>query len=190
MPARLFQKKNGLPTLTIMELLIPGLILVALMIYASTKIKKTAAEAFEPETVETDDFIIQKPDGFLNKLNGDPQFAFEAYSKEFGAASGAENFRMGTANLIAFDGKTVKKAISELSESGDKMGEQLAEVVGEHHYRVIEGTRVVKDIDFRVRYKLAEKAGKLYRFETVNLVEASEEFVRRIDGMLDSFELK
>ena len=32
-----------------MELLIPGLILVALMVYASTKIKKAAAAAFEPE---------------------------------------------------------------------------------------------------------------------------------------------
>ena len=173
-----------------MELLIPGLILVALMVYASTKIKRTAKEAFEPETVETDDFVIQKPDGFLNKLNGDKQFSFEAYSREFGLASGAENFRMGTANLIVFDGKSIKKALAELSEMGDSIDTEQGEVVGEHHYRVIEATRSVKDIDFRVRYKMAEKGGKLYRFETVNLIEASEEFVRKVDSMLDSFGIK
>ena len=173
-----------------MELLIPGLILVALMVYASTKIKRTAAEAFEPETVETDDFVIKKPDGFLNKLNGDEQFAFEAYSREFGLASGAENFRMGTANLIAFDGKDVKRAIAELAEMGDEIESEQAEVVGEYHYRIVEAKRAVKDIDFRVRYKLAEKGGKVYRFETVNLIEASEEFVHRVDTMLDIFELK
>ena len=56
------------------------------MVWASTRIKKTAAAAFEAETVETDDFVIKKSDGFLNVINGDPKYAFEAYSKEIGRA--------------------------------------------------------------------------------------------------------
>ena len=67
-----------------MELAIPGLIIVALMVYASTKIKRMSAEAFAAEVVEGDKFVIEKPQGFLHVLNGDPQLAFEAYSKEFG----------------------------------------------------------------------------------------------------------
>ncbi len=67
-----------------MELLIPGLILVALMVWASTKIKRDAAAAFEPETIETDEFIIRKPDGFLHVVNDDSGLAFRAYSKEYG----------------------------------------------------------------------------------------------------------
>ena len=67
-----------------MELLIPGLILVALMVWASTKIKNKAAAAFEPETIETDEFVMRKPDGFLHVVNDDSGLAFRAYSKEYG----------------------------------------------------------------------------------------------------------
>ena len=94
-------------------ILIPGLILVALMVYASTRIKKSAAAAFNAETVESDDFIIQKPQGFLNKLNRDEQFAFEAYSKEFGVGEAAD-FRQGSINLtIRYQG-TVDEAVAEM----------------------------------------------------------------------------
>lgn len=67
-----------------MEILIPGLILVALMVWASTKIKRDAAAAFEPETIETDEFIIRKPDGFLHVVNDDSGLAFRAYSRDYG----------------------------------------------------------------------------------------------------------
>ena len=63
-----------------MEILIVGLILVGFMVYASTRIKRTAAEAFDAETVESDDFTIEKPAGFLHVLNGDAALSFEAYS--------------------------------------------------------------------------------------------------------------
>jgi hypothetical protein len=55
-----------------MEILIAGVILVAFMAYASTRIKRSAAKAFEAETVETDQFVIQKPDGFLNVIKRRP----------------------------------------------------------------------------------------------------------------------
>src|SRR5260370_21728636 len=113
-----------------MELLIPGLILVALMVYASTRIKKTAAVAFEPETIETDDFIIQKPDGFLNKINRDEQFEFEAYSKEFGGA-GAENIRQGTAYLMVYDDISVDQAVTNLSNLGVEITGDISEIVNE-----------------------------------------------------------
>src|SRR6187399_163340 len=100
-----------------MELLIPGLILVALMVYASTRIKKIAAKAFEAETIETADFVIKKPEGFLNVINGDPRYAFEAYSKEFGGP-GAEEFRKGTATLTVHEGTTSEAVAAEILESG------------------------------------------------------------------------
>ena len=59
-----------------MEILIPGLILVALMVYVSTKIKKNAVDAFGEETITTDDFVLIKPEGFLHNLNGDPALLF------------------------------------------------------------------------------------------------------------------
>jgi hypothetical protein len=67
-----------------MELLIPGLILVALMVWTSTRIKRNAAAAFEAETIETDDYILEKPDGFLHVLNDETDRDLLAYSKDYG----------------------------------------------------------------------------------------------------------
>jgi len=85
-----------------MELLIPGLILVALMVWASTRIKRSAARAFEAEHIEGDGFSLDKPDGFLQKLDDKSEYAFEAYSKDFGRGL-AENTRAATAVVVVND---------------------------------------------------------------------------------------
>ena len=172
-----------------MELLIPGLILVALMVYASTRIKKSAAAAFEPETIETDDFIVQKPDGFLNKINRDEQFEFEAYSKEYGGP-GAENFRQGTADLRVYDGISAEEAIANLSHEGVEITGDISEVVNEIRYRVIEAKRTEKGVEFRIFYKIAERNARVYVFEIAALAETSGEFMRKIETMLAGFEVK
>lgn len=172
-----------------MELLIPGLILVALMVYASTRIKKTAAAAFEAETVETDDFIIQKPEGLLTVLNGDERYAFESYSKEFGG-EGAENFRKATAYLRIIDSASIEQAVADLRDPDDEPVSDISEVIGDNRYRVIEIKRVVSGIEFRVFYKLAAKAGKVYEFQVTVISETTDEFMRNIETMLNGFEVK
>ena len=170
-----------------MELLIPGLILVALMAYASTRIKRSAAKAFEAETVETEQFVIQKPDGFLNVINGDPQFAFEAYSKEFGTGA-AKEFRMGTSTISIADAGT--DPTKTIKSAGTEVVSNINEVVGEKHYRVIEGKRINKGTELRVLYKIAESGGKVFVLEITTLPEAPDEFSHKIESMLDSFEIK
>ena len=170
-----------------MEILIAGLILVAFMAYASTRIKRSAAKAFEAETVETEQFVIQKPDGFLNVINGDPQFAFEAYSKEFGTGD-ASAIRMGTATIKISDAGS-DPAVS-IKESGTDIASDIKEVIGEKHYRLIEGKRVTKGTEFRVLYKIAESQGKVFVLEITALPEAPDEFSHKIESMLDSFEIK
>ena len=172
-----------------MELLIPGLILVALMVYASTRIKKSAAAAFVPETIETHDFIIQKPDGFLNKINRDEQFEFEAYSKEYGGP-GAENFRQGTAYLRVYDSISTDEAVANLSHEGVEITGDISEVVNEIRYRVIEAKRTEKGVEFRIFYKIAERNARVYVFEIAALAETSGEFMRKIETMLAGFEVK
>jgi hypothetical protein len=172
-----------------MELLIPGLILVALMVYASTRIKKTAARAFEPETIETDEYVIEKPDGFLHVINGDPQFAFEAYSKEYGGA-GAEEIRQGTAKLHVRSGAKVGDVLRELLGPGAAKPEGLSEVINGIKYRITDTKRAEKGRDLCIQYKSAERSGKAYVFETVRLAETTPEFARKIEAMLNSFELK
>jgi hypothetical protein len=166
-----------------MEILIAGVILVAFMAYASTRIKRSAAKAFEAETVETHQFVIQKPDGFLNVINGDPQFAFEAYSKEFGTGD-ASAIRLGTATIKISD------AGIDPVVSGTEIASDIKEVIGEKHYRLIEGKRVNNGTELRVLYKIAENKGKVFVLEITALPEAPDEFSRKIEHMLDSFEIK
>jgi hypothetical protein len=161
-----------------------GLILVALMVYTSTRIKRSAAAAFEAETIETDEFVIQKPEGFLNVIGGDPRYLFEAYSKDFGGYK--QNLRLATAKLIAAAG-TVDEMVKDLD--GEVVSD-IGEVIGDRHYRVIEAKRTVDDIEHRVFYKLALNNGQVYRFEVDALAEADAKFLAKAEGMLTSFELK
>src|SRR5215218_5042830 len=80
-----------------MEILILGVILVALMAYVSTRIKKSAARAFEREVIETGDFRLVKPEGFLSPVSENSEYAFEAYSKDFGEDDAAAEHRQARA---------------------------------------------------------------------------------------------
>lgn len=172
-----------------MELLIPGLILVALMIYASTRIKRSAARAFEAETIETDDFVIEKPEGFLNVIGGDPKFAFEAYSKEYGG-EGAENIRLATANVTFRPATSINDAAKEiLSGDGEVIYDRNAKIGG-INYRLIERVIPESGLDFRVRSKLAEQDGKVIVLTIRSIAQTTPEVMRNIEAMFDSFELK
>ena len=171
-----------------LAILIPGLIIVALMVWASTRIKRIAAAAFEAETIETDDFIIQKPEGFLNNLNGDPKYAFEAYSKEFG--TDATDIRQGRVQLTVTDDAGIEQIIGGLSDGGVEIVDDVSEVIGPTRYRLIETKRDENGCDLYVTYKIAEKGSQVYLLETVRLAETSDEFTRKIEAFANSFELK
>lgn len=168
-----------------MEILIPGLILVALMIYASTRIKKSAARAYEPETIETDDFILQKPAGFLAVIGGDPKLAFESYSKEFGGEI-APDVRKATANVLIFD----KQRRPADPNSDDEILSDISKKIDGRSYRVTEAVRTINDIAFRVFRKSSEKDGRIIRLEVVSIEETTDELLNDIESMLHSFEIK
>lgn len=172
-----------------MELLIPGLILVALMVYASTRIKRSAARAFEAETIETDDLILEKPDGFLNVIGGDPKFVFEAYSKDFGG-EGAENIRRATADIVVKSDTHTETLANEILRSSGKLVDDRTERIGGINYRMIEHITKEQDVDFRVRSKLATRNGKVFVLTVRSIVETTPEFMRNIEAMFDSFQLK
>ncbi|HRI03251.1 MAG TPA: hypothetical protein PLL77_05875 [Pyrinomonadaceae bacterium] len=171
-----------------LAILIPGLIIVALMVWASTRIKRIAAAAFEPETIETDDFVIQKPEGFLHNLNGDSQYTFEAYSKELGAV--ATDIRQGRVRLTITDNAKVDQIIGGLSDDGDEIIDDVTEIVGPTRYRLIEAKREENGHDLSVNYKIAEMNSRVFKLETIRLSETSDEFARKIEAFANSFELK
>ena len=171
-----------------MEILIPGLIIVALMVYASTRIKRSAAAAFDSEAIETDEFVINKPEGFLNNLNGDPKFALEAYSREYGVA--ATDLRAGRVALTIRPASSIAIEVPRIMETDGEIVEDLSEMIGSHHYRLIETRRTDKTAECVVTYKLAENNSKVYILEAVRLSETSDEFAGNLDAFVASFELK
>ena len=168
-----------------MELLIPGLALVALMVWASTRIKRTAADAFAPEVIDTPEFSIKKPEGWLSIAV--PTLPFEAYTKDY-APPPNEEIRLGTATVEISSADLDAAAASVIS--GAEVVEEVREKVGDSHYRLLTLNRSEGDLE-RVEFiKLAEQNGKAYTFCIKTLPDTTPEFRRGIEGMLDSFELK
>src|SRR5437867_2652270 len=114
-----------------MELLIPGLILVALMVYASTRIKRSAARAFEAEQIAGDGFTLVKPDGFLHRINDDSEYAFEAYSKEFGSGA-ADDVRAATAVALVRNTNVDDAATAERTRLSTVNQSEMFELAGAH----------------------------------------------------------
>ena len=171
-----------------MELLIPGLLLVALMVYASTKIKRSAAEAFEPETIETDAFILEKPMEFLNVINRDPALELDAYSREYGLEHAAE-VRQAHVEIRRFEDSTIDEAVARIRDSATVKSD-IAEIIAERKYRLIEAERIEKGIGYREIYKIAASGTTVYELKVIALEDANQEVTSRIESILTSFILK
>lgn len=166
-----------------MELLIPGLILVALMVYASTRIKKRAAEAFEPETIETERYTLQKPDGFLHVIDS-PRYDFEAYSKEYSDDDSSRRATIEVEILRDTDLQSGRESLRDASAKFD-VTEETANACR------IETEEAANENGLKVFYKLVDsRAGAIYRMRFAVLAKHQDEYFRRIEETLDSFALK
>ena len=170
-----------------MEILIVGVIVVALMVWTSTRIKRNAAAAFEAETIETDKFTLKKSTGWLSIVDPREPYLFEGYTKELGSRP-CENVRLGTASIEATSG-TVDDIVTEATADAE-VKDDIREIVNERHYRIIELTRVDDEMDVVEWLKFAEADGTVYTFRVKALAETTVESRRDIEAMVDSFELK
>jgi hypothetical protein len=165
----------------IIEILIVGSIIVALMIYTSTRIKRSAARAFDEELIDKDDFTLIKPEGFLHVLNDDSGRAFTAYSREFGKDEASDQRRAWIKLQKTVDSvQDVRRAIKAAAES-------LAEDV---EAKVIEVERAEAGRPVNAFYKFASRGGTLYELQAVVLREHRDEFLRKIQRSFESFRLK
>jgi len=170
-----------------MEILILGIIVVAVMAWASTRIKRNAAEAFAPEKIETADFVLEKPEGWLSIADPKAPYLFEAYSKAFGKEPN-EKLRLGTATIERTIGN-IEDAVSRATENGD-VTDDIREVVGDTHYRLVELTSGSGDTDQLEWLKFAQADGSVYILQVKALAETTDEFRRDIESMVDSFQIK
>jgi len=172
-----------------MELLIPGLILVALMVWASTRIKKNAAAAFEPETVENEHFVIHKPEGFLHVLNDDSGLAFRSYSKEFGKV-GDRDVRRATIEIERNVGTTVDEMKKRIEAQAESISSFETYLDGGEKAAWLITTDVVDGGEFEIFRKLVTRGTAVWETRGTALSDHRNEFAEKIEAALESVRVK
>ncbi len=148
-----------------MEILIIGVIFVALMAYVSTRIKRSARAAYEQEVFEHDAFTISKPEGFIIPYSQNSPYQLEIYSKDFG------------------DGEA------------KKLHQCWAVVSVENTYRKESSTRTKStenDVAINLFTKTIgdKRSNRSYKLAVSSLDEYGDNFSEKINLMLDSFTLR
>lgn len=172
-----------------MELLIPGLILVALMVWASTRIKRNAAAAFDAETVEANEFTIQKPEGFLHVLNDESGLAFRSYSKEFGKI-GNKEVRQATIEIERHSGVELDNVIKEIEEAAESISSVETYIDGGERAALVDSIEVADGGEYIVHRKLVTRGATLWEGRCSVLSEHEEELSDKLEMALDSIRIK
>ena len=172
-----------------MEILIPGLILVALMVYASTKIKKSAARAYERETIETPEFSIVKPEGFICPVDHDEKLVFAAYSKEYGKDQ-TDGLRQASAEIRTFDDANFDEICERAKIDSVKVKSEDIGILNGAKSCVIETERIAGETTLGAIHKIIAGNGTIYELTVTVLPAHKEDYSRKIDELLDSFTLK
>ena len=168
-----------------MEIFIVGIIVVALMVYASTKMKKFTASAFERETIETEDFSLIKPEGFLHVIGDESEFAFYAYSKEFGKVETEEEMRQAEIFIQTFVGKTLAEVCNGIKTGAEK----VISFSDAKNVRLIETEETIKDVVVSEIYKIVEDE-KIYQLKISVLKDFKDDYKEQIDEILRSFQVR
>lgn len=169
-----------------MELLIPGLILVALMVWASTRIKRNAAAAFDAELIETGEFSIAKPEGFLHVLNDDSGLAFRAYSKDFGTV-GNRDVRRSTIEVEELRGTNVDQRLKEISAEAESIDPVETYIDGGEKAALVRTRTVADGGEFDVARKLITRGDTVYEVRVATLSESIGTHLNEVESVLDSF---
>jgi len=175
-----------------MEILIFGIVLVALMVFVSTKIKKSAAVAFEREVIDKKDFAIIKPEGLINPLNEDSKFVFEAYSKEFGK-NDAEEFNQMLVKLKIISNASFKETCENAKKSVTEiLSENFSENNKGQNICLIEGRKSENRVQFLSVWKIVQTAEqqRVYELQVLVLENYREDYAKRLNEMLESFTVK
>jgi len=171
-----------------MELLIPGLILVALMIWASTRIKKNAAAAFDAETVDTEQFVIRKPEGFLHVLNDDSGLAFRSYSKEFGKV-GNKDVRRATIE-IEKHADTKLDTLKTQVETAEEIESFEAYKDADEKAAWMYSKNIVDGGEYKVIRKLVTRGNTVWEVRGAVLMDDQDDVSQEIEAVLESAQVK
>lgn len=171
-----------------MEILIPGLVLVGFMIWASTRIKRNAAQAFEREEIERPDFSIVKPEGFLAPVDPADGTIFSAYSKDFGT-DGAASVRRATVEMLRHPGANFDEVRERVKEDSAVVRSEENGVIGGRKCANIVVERAAGGVAVESFHKILAAPNAVYQLVVTVLPEYSNDFSRSVDELTGSFAL-
>ena len=175
-----------------MEILIIGGVLVLIMVIVSTQIKKSAAIAFEREVVETDDFRIVKSSGLMNPIRDTSEYAFEAYSKDYGEKK-ERNIWQAQVYLTVSKDLNFAQVCKNAKSKGNILSEKFeTDAPAGQKIRLLESEESENNVSFYVFRKIVEsdKQQKVYDFQIKILKGFRDVYAERVDEILNSFHLK
>lgn len=172
-----------------MELLIPGLILVAIMAWASTRIKRNASAAFDAEQVETDAFVIEKPEGFLHVLNDNSGLLFRAYSKDFGKV-GRSDLRQATIEIERHGGTDIDAVVSKIKKASESFDTENTYKDAGEKAATARSVSVLNGAEYEAVHKLVSRGGDVIEARGVMLSEHKDAYLRNIEEMLELLRVK
>ena len=174
-------------------IVIGGILLVIAMVIVSTKIKKSAAEAFLLESIEKDDFKVEKPEGFLHPLRDVPEFPFEAYSKTYGD-KGTRNIWRARVRLRIFEKTNLRNFVNEIKRGNENIDseKQCKDLPANQSGLILRSHKTEDDIDYKILRKIIglKSQSKIYELKTTILVPYEDEYTDKSCEMMQSFVVK
>lgn len=159
------------------------------MVYLSTRIKRSAAAAFEPEKIQTDEFSIFKPEGFLHPLNSDNGLPFEAYTKDFGEDE-AKKIRHARAELTIHPDANVDEVIENAKDSAENVLAEETVQQNDRKVTLLDTGEIENGVGIAVFHKIVESGTLVYSLKISVLEEQKDAYLRRIEEMRNSFTVK
>ncbi len=151
------------------------------MVYASTKIKKTAAMAYDEEQFENDQFTILKPEGFIIPVEFERNGLFEAYTKDFGVDEGGD-IRKASAVVRFHPDTTCERLGNEVG--GIEVGVGEADNLTLTEESDLRGAAIIKT------HRLRGSNGGVYHLQIDALDDGDTIVPERVSLMADSFKLR
>lgn len=174
-----------------MEILIIGGALVALMVYVSTRIKKSAARAYEREIVETEEFRLIKTEGFIIPVGENSEYVFEARSKDYGDDE-THDFLRAAIELSVFSNSDFETICRDGRQSFDKIiSEEVSNSASaEQNICLLEGEKTDKEIPFYILRKIIESDDRriIYDLKIAVLRDYREQYEDKAKETIKSFQ--
>lgn len=172
-----------------MEILVIGLLIVALMAWASTRIKRNAAAAYEAETIETDDLVVRKPEGFLHVLNDESGLLFRAYSKDYGTV-GRRNVRQANIEAERHQGAALDAVLDAARAASESFEADAAYIDAGERAVTARSVRVRDGGECEVLHKFVTRGSNVIEVRAEVLAEHKEAHMGEMEETLETLRVK